>query len=328
MTALNPAQPRRPSRPASAIRRLWRMNRPLSFVGFAHVGLALAALAGLLLDPRVLTGQLIWTKPLKFSLSIAIYTLTLTWLLAQVAGRRRWIALISWGTAIGFGVEIVAILIQVARGVRSHFNVATPFDAALFGAMGAFVILIWAMNILAAGLLLRQRFQDRALAWSLRLGLIITAVGAGLGYLMVGQTTPEQAARQEAGLPPLEAGAHAVGVPDGGAGMPLTGWSTEGGDIRVAHFLGLHAMQVIPMLGLALAAGRGRRRRLGERSRLIWVWAAGLSYLGLTLVLAWQALRGQSVVAPDALTLAAAGAVLLMPPAAAWIATSRNGESD
>lgn len=301
---------------------LWRQNKPLSFIGFFHIALAIVAVAGMLLDPRALTGQLIWVKPFKFSISIAVYTLTLTWLLSKVEGRRRWIALVAWGTALGFSVEMIAIVTQVVRGVRSHFNFATPFDAALFGAMGAFVILIWAMNIVAAGLLLRQRFDDRAFAWSLRLGLIVTVLGAGLGNVMVTQRTEEQMQRSRAGLSDLEMGAHAVGVPDGGPGLPLTGWSTEGGDIRVPHFIGMHAMQVLPLLGVALTRRR-RRWHLDERGKLIVVWAASLAYLGLVVVLAWQAMRGQSVVAPDGMTLAALAGVLLVPALVASAAIKR-----
>ncbi len=314
-----------PFRPTTdLITGLWRRNRPLTLVGLAHLGLALVALAGMLLDPRMLTGQPIWTKPFKFAVSIALYTLTLAWILARVEDRPRWVALVSWATAIGFLVEILAIVTQVLRGVRSHFNVATPYDAAVFGAMGAFVLLIWVMNLLAAGLLFRQTIPDRPLAWSLRLGLVITALGAGLGFLMTTQTTAEQAARIEAGLPMLEAGAHAVGEPDGGAGLPLTGWSTEGGDIRVPHFVGLHAMQLLPLLAIAL--GRRRRRRGGSEHRdTAIVGLAGLAYLSLTLVLTWQALRGQPLIAPDAATLGALAITVGVPALAAALLTMQEG---
>ena len=43
---------------------------------------------------------------------------------------------------------------------------------------------------------------------------------------------------------------HAVGVPEGSAGLPVVNWSTEGGDLRVAHFLGLHGLQAIPLFAL------------------------------------------------------------------------------
>ena len=95
------------------------------------------------------------------------------------------------------------------------------------------------------------------------------------------------------------AGAHTVGAPDGGPGLPGTGWSTRHGDIRVAHFVGLHGAQIIPLL-LWL---RRRVRPIGPHRSSVMVAAA--SYASLFVVLLWQALRGQPFIAPDRATLAA-----------------------
>ena len=118
-------------------------------------------------------------------------------------------------------------------------------------------------------------------------------------------------------------GAHSVGVEDGGPGLLVTGWSTVGGDLRVAHFFGLHGLQALPLLGFLLASFGPAWLRSGHRVAL--VWTAGLAYLGLVLILTWQALRGVPVVAPDAPTLlalfaAAATVASLVVPSArrAW----------
>lgn len=117
-------------------------------------------------------------------------------------------------------------------------------------------------------------------------------------------------------------GAHSVGVEDGGPGLPVTGWSTEGGDLRVAHFVGLHGSQVVPLLGLAAARlGRGR---LGAGHRVALVWVGGLAYLAVVVLTTWQALRGQPLLDPDGLTLAVLATVVLVTVGAA-VAVAAHG---
>ena len=185
--------------------------------------------------------------------------------------------------------------------MRSHFNFATPLDAALFSTMGAAITAALNLNVLAAVLMIRQRFTDPAFGLSLQLALVITAFGAGVAFLMTSPNAGQLAAMQAGGLP-LEIGAHSVGVVDGGPGLPVVGWSTTGGDLRIPHFVGLHALQVLPALGL-LVAHSGAALSLRRRAALIWT--AGLGYAGLVGLLTWQALRGQPLLAPDGLMLAA-----------------------
>ncbi|MEM7333000.1 MAG: hypothetical protein AAF490_13005 [Chloroflexota bacterium] len=288
---------------------IWRKSlqtsRWLSWLTVGSVILFLLTIFLNIVDSRVVTGAPVWIKPMKFAISITLYSATMIWMLGYIKGRRRLVNVIAIATTVGFLVEYVAIFIQAARGVRSHFNLTTPFDATLFGLMANFVIVIWVMNVVAGYILLRQKMDDKPFAWSLRLGLIVTAVGSGLGFLMTAGPTPTQLAALEAGEPVQFIGAHSVGVEDGGPGLPLTNWSVEGGDIRVPHFIGMHALQIIPILGIVV--NHLFKTTLSERRRTTLVWIGGLGYLGVTLILLWQALRGQPVIAPDSLTLAAFG---------------------
>lgn len=291
-------------RMSALFQRCWRANAPLTVLGVAMIGFTLATLAALASDPRIIAGQPAWLKPFKFGVSIATYSFSVAWLLGFVRAQQLWVKralnLITWIVIGVCTAEIVPITVQVIRGTRSHFNVETPFDSFLLGVMAVSITVLWVANLLLVVILMRQRFQDRAFGWSLRLGLIITVIGMATGYLMT-MPTPKQIASWEEGAPVTLIGAHSVGVSDGGPGLPITGWSTEGGDLRIPHFVGLHALQVIPFAGGWLS----RRRKLRPGQRLSLVWTVSLSYLGLLALLTWQALRGQPLVAPDALTLGA-----------------------
>lgn len=282
--------------------RFYQTNRFLSLSVIVYAILFVVTLILSIADIRMVAGAPVWFKPMKFALSTVLYCGTLVWMLSFVEGKRFWVSLVGTGTSLMLLVEIVLIVMQAVRGVRSHFNFTTPFDATVFSIMGSFIMIAWVLNLIAAALLLRQKFQDSAFAWSLRLGLLITAVGAALGFSMT-NPTPDQLATMQAGSTPQFIGAHSVGVADGGAGLPFTGWSTEGGDLRIAHFVGLHALQFVPVLGIVINRAWGSQLDEKRRTRLVWV--GGLGYLGLVLLVLWQALRGQPLIAPDAVTLLA-----------------------
>jgi hypothetical protein len=148
----------------------------------------------------------------------------------------------------------------------------------------------------------------------------------GVAFLMTSMPSPVQLAERQATGEFSHFGAHSVGVEDGGPGLPLVGWSTTGGDLRIPHFVGLHAMQILPLAGWWLTR-RSSRQRWGEGQRRWLIWLTGLGYLGLIVLLTWQALRGQSIIAPDGLTLTAlAGLVIVLVLAgAAIIFTKQKG---
>jgi hypothetical protein len=136
--------------------------------------------------------------------------------------------------------------------------------------------------------------------------------------------TAAQLAHARAGGGMTTVGAHTVGGVDGGPGVPVTGWSREHGDVRVPHFIGLHAIQALALIAVGL-----RRWRRPESVRVRLVLAAAASYASLFLLLLWEALRGQSVVAPDAMalvTIASWAAVTVL--ALGWIGVASRGAGD
>jgi hypothetical protein len=252
----------------------------------AMAALTLVTVGLAAVDHRTLLGVPLWFKPMKFAVSLTLYAIALAWMLGRL--RERAMQRIGWFIVAGVTLEMVIIVGQAAHGVRSHFNDDTTFDIILFAVMGATITLVWLATLAIALRFLREPGRDRAMAVAIRLGLVVSLVGMAVGFVM------------------SAVGAHAVGVPDGGPGLPFVGWSTVGGDLRVGHFVGLHALQVLPLLA-ALVAQRG----LPEAARVRAVVSVAAGYLGIVLLLTWQALRAQPVLAPDGLTVGAFAVVVL-----------------
>lgn len=261
---------------------------PLVLTALAMAGLALIFGVLMLVDPRVIEGAPAWLKPAKFAVSTGIYAATLAWFLIYLPGWPRLARAAGWTTAIVFAIEVVLIALQAARGTISHFNTSSPLDTVVFAVMGIAIGLQTVAAVAVAVALWRQTFTDRALGWALRLGMTLAVAGAFIGPLMTQPNAAQMALVRETGRMP-RSGAHTVGGPDGGPGLPGTGWSTRHGDLRVPHFVGLHAMQVLPVVALLL----GRRGR--ESTRVGVVQASAVAYTLLFAVLLAQALAGRPV---------------------------------
>ena len=296
---------------------LWRASAPLTVTGFSMLAVLALTVLGLAVDPRIVTGAPVWLKPAKFAISIAVYAFTLAWIFSFLDSWPKTRRVVGRITAFVMFLEMAIIALQAFRGTTSHFNGSTPLDMALGLTMGLAIVTQTLSTIAVAVALWRQRFSDVALGWALRLGMTMTIVGAFTGGLMTVPTEPQLAAAR-AGEGMTIAGAHTVGAPDGGPGIPGTGWSTEHGDLRVPHFLGLHALQALPLIAWLL-----RRRGIADDTRVRLVQAASGSYTLLFALLLWQALRGQSVLRPDAFTAVALLAWFAVTAAAAWLAVAR-----
>jgi hypothetical protein len=244
---------------------------------WALSGFSLALLLGFAaagaLDARALDGANVWLKPAKFALSFVVLYLTMALVAERLSaavrdGRvmRGVLAVMTAATAF----EMAYIAAQAGRGVQSHFSVHTPLTALMYALMGigamALVVGIGIVGVLA--------WRDRAARFGPALRL-----GVGLGFVLSAVLTLVVAGYLSS------QGSHHVGTPSpGSATVPLLGWSLEVGDLRPAHFLALHAMQALPLLGLWLdRRGRGRTGLL---------WAAAVGFAALTIAVFVQALMG------------------------------------
>lgn len=270
--ALPPAAGGLRPRLADALHALWRTDRRL--VAFALLLLAamLPAALGLAFDERMLRGVNVWVKPMKFMLSVALLALTTAWfardLPAAVRQGRAWSALV-WTLLATGGFEVGYITLQAALGQASHYNVGSAFHGLMYTLMGAGALALTATQPWLAWLLWRHGDRTLAPAWrqAVLLGLVLTFVlGAGVGMLLGGRQPPD------------------------GPGLPVLGWSLVGGDLRVAHFVGIHAGQVLPLLAAALLAWRPRLAPAG-------VWIGTAAWTALWAAVLVQALQGQPLLA-------------------------------
>lgn len=276
-------------------KKLWTESAPLTACCLLMLAAFAISAVGIIVDPRIITGAPAWLKPTKFAISTAIYAGSIAWLFQYLTIWPRFKQASGWLLTIILVLEVAVIDVQAARGTTSHFNVSTPGDTVLWGIMGIAIGMLLVISAGIAWALFRQPFANRTWGWSLRLGMSICVLGAASGGFMVGPTA-QQRQMLAAHEKPAAIGGHTVGAPDGGEGIPGVGWSMHHGDLRVPHFFGLHALQIVPLLGwLVLRARRGMR--------LLFTLSA--SYLAFIAILVWQALRGQSIMEPDTNTLIA-----------------------
>ena len=222
--------------PASFLEELYRRNRLLAVIGWLHVGLFAAAFVAALFDRTEVMGINAWIKPMKFMLSLAIYLWTIAWFSDYIRKPRIAVSLVSVVIACVIIVESACILVQAARGTTSHFNTATDFDASVFSTMGLMIGIDMLMTIVILALFFKpSKTLHPVYLWSIRLGIVTFLAGGTIGGMMIGNN------------------AHTVGAPDGGPGLPILNWSTEAGDLRIAHGLALHGLQIIPLAGHAIS---------------------------------------------------------------------------
>lgn len=243
---------------AASVVALLRARDPrLTAFGLACLLAGLVALALPIVDGRLLDGVPVWLKPAKFFASVGLFALTTAWFTGYVRPERRDARPLRVGRALLIGAggfELGYITVQAALGEASHFNTGDPVHGILYALMG-----LGALTLLASKLPLAYeiaRWPASGLDRSLRLAILL---GLSLTVLLGGATGIAISLNQGHGIGRI------------GAGLPLLGWNRSGGDLRVAHFFGMHAEQALPLAAAALAA-----LRLPGRSGLVALTAAVL----------------------------------------------------
>jgi hypothetical protein len=257
---------------------LMNRQRTLAIYGFALLALAAASVALQIIDPRLLaSGVNIWVKPAKFFFSVAVFALTAAWFFGYVRPERRrsWPMRATVALILVTGsFELAYIAWQAAHGLESHFNHSSRFHIMMYAAMGMAAVLLVGSTLPMAweiarrpALGLRPDFTAAVV-----IGLLLTfLLGGGLGGYMSAQT------------------GHSVGA-EGGR-LFFFGWNRSAGDLRIAHFLGIHAQQFIPIFGALLGWAPARTR---------WplLIAGAAAFVAVTLALFAQAVAGRPLLLP------------------------------
>ena len=215
----------------SWLERLCARNEILFWFGLANLALALLFFVLSRIDTTQVMGVNAWYKPLKFALSLGIFAWTMGWYLGDL-GPGNQVAWYPWVIVLSLGFEILYIAWQAGRGEMSHFNLSSPLYVALYRLMaGAATVATLATALVG------MKFWTEPLPhlppaylWAIRLGIVLFVVFSFQGFLMGARLR------------------HSVGGPDGGPGLPFLNWSLRYGDLRIAHFVGMHALQVLPVL--------------------------------------------------------------------------------
>ncbi len=263
--------------PAAAVSPLaeLRLRHPaLASVGLAFIMLAAVSASLSLVDGRLIDGVSVWAKPAKFFLSTATVLLTSAWFFGYVRPQRRDSPALRWSVRLliaGAVFELAYITFQAAQGQPSHYNRSDALHMALYGAMGIAASVMLLTKIPLALEIARRPVAglDPEFRRAVVIGLTLTiALGLASGWYM----------SQNYG------GGHNVGATGGHA--PLFGWNRAGGDLRVAHFFGMHGEQIVPAIAAvaALWVGRGAVRRL--------TYAAAGAILAMTVFVFAQAWMG------------------------------------
>ena len=223
------------------ISTLKKRNKVLFYTGLFSLLGALICSIMFQSDKTLVLGINAWIKPLKFFLSITAVVWTMAWFMAYLDQRyARKVKIYSWMTLITFSFEMFVIVWQAANGRLSHFNITTPLYASLFSAMGVVIVLytLWTAYI---GLLFFKQKQfslSETYVWGIRIGILFFVLFSFEGGIMASRFS------------------HTVGNIDGSPGIPLLNWSKQYGDLRVAHFFGMHGLQIIPLIAYYLCTKR------------------------------------------------------------------------
>jgi len=239
-------------------------------VMLAHLGWALmlfAAVFGVLFltNPVLIGGVNAWIKPIKFCISFGTYAWTVAWWFGYLRGNQTVLMFLRRGFFVTIALEILSIYLQAVRDVLTQHHLTASLDSAISATMTTMIFVNTLLVIWVAVMFWRDHFDlTPAYIWSIRLGIVVFLVGNAIGGQMLARHS------------------HTIGAADGPSGIPFLNWSTIGGDLRIAHFLSIHAIQVIPLVAFLLECFRPRWSQTRQKLAVFVTTAAFSIFVALT----------------------------------------------
>jgi hypothetical protein len=214
----------------SLLSELKTRNETLFYFGLVCFGLAIIFLLLSRVSSAEVQGVNAWNKPLKFALSIFLYVWAMAWYCHYLYDFN--IKPFNWAVIILLGFEVIYIALQAGKGQLSHFNVSTPLHSTLYTLMGLAAALVTIYTTYVGVLFFIQSFPSLPVhyIWAIRLAIVIFVIFSFEGFLMGSRMN------------------HSVGALNDNSTWFVVGWSKTVGDLRVSHFIGMHALQVLPIL--------------------------------------------------------------------------------
>lgn len=171
-----------------------------------------------------------WYKPFKFAFSTFLFSWAMAWYCYYLPDFN--IKLFNWSVILLLGFEIFYIAFQANKGQLSHYNLSTPVYAALFSMMALAATLVTLYTAYVGWLFFTNTFPElpNYYVWAIRFGIVIFVIFSFEGFAMGSRLN------------------HSVGALNDNSNWFIIGWSKTVGDLRVAHFIGMHALQVLPLL--------------------------------------------------------------------------------
>jgi hypothetical protein len=252
------------------IQHILNRNKILFWLGSIHVIVFSMLLSYSFFNETLVLGINSMIKPMKFALSIWIFSWTMALILHYIKDKKQ-VKTYSWIAVISMAFEQIAISFQAFRGELSHFNTSNTFGIILFSLMGVFILTITLWTAYITYVFFQQRTYPltHSMVLSIKIALIYFTIFSLFGGYISGLK------------------GHTIGGIDEGKGLFFLNWNTVYGDLRVAHFFGIHSLQIIPLMGILVG-----KFSTHPRFSLITVWLFSIVYLGFILFTLFQGLRG------------------------------------